>query len=80
MDNELWTFELNFETGEMMRVSEIEISSDASVYYLKEKILKEGNLNNLMTKDLTLMSNGRRLVDRASVAEIPELLQRNNDE
>ena len=40
-------------------VAEIEISSDASVYYLK---------------DLTLMSNGRRLVDRASVAEIPELL------
>ena len=55
-------------------VAEIDISSDASVYYLKEKILKEGNLNNLMTKDLTLMSNGRRLVDRASVAEIPELL------
>ena len=55
------------------KVAEIEIASNNSVYSLKEKILKESNFNNLKTKDLTLMTSGRRLVDRDCVSEIPEL-------
>ena len=55
------------------KVAEIEIASNNSVYSLKEKILKESNFNNLKTKDLTLMTSGRRLVDRDRVSEIPEL-------
>ena len=56
------------------KVAEIEIASNNSVYSLKEKILKESNINNLKTKDLTLMTSGRRLVDRDCVSEIPELV------
>ena len=55
------------------KVAEIEIASNNSVYSLKEKILKESNFNNLKTKDLTLMTSGRRLVDRDRVSEILEL-------
>ena len=56
-------------------VADIEIASNASIYSLKEKILEVANFNfHLKTKDLTLLTGGRRLVDRACVSEIPELV------
>ena len=61
-------------------VADIEIASNASICTLKEKILEVANFNfHLKTKDLTLLTGGRRLVDRVCATKIAASLTMRND-